>query len=195
MQRAIITVKGRVQKAGYRDLVEDIADKMDVAGTVQNLPDGKSVRIIAEAEKDVLDEFIKLLWAKEDKIIKVTNMNAEYVPPTGEYEFFDIIYDDFQKEGFERIGDAVRYLKRLDAGQNKMLEKQDRMLEKQDVMIEKQDRMLEKQDITIEKLDDTRKDIVSEIREMRGDLKSYLDRRLIKIEDDITEIKARIGLS
>ncbi len=62
-------------------------------------------------------------------------------------------------------------------------------------MLEKQDRMLEKQDVMIEKLDDTRKEIVSEIREMRGDLKSYLDRRLIKIEDDITEIKARIGLS
>ncbi len=121
MHRAVITVKGRVQKAGYRDLVADIADKMDVVGTVQNLPDGKSVRIIAEAEKNVLDEFIKLLWAKEDIIIKVTNMNVEYEPPTGEYEFFDIIYDDFQKEGFERICDAVSYLKRLDEGQTRYL--------------------------------------------------------------------------
>jgi acylphosphatase len=188
MQRAVITVRGRVQKVGYRDMVAEMANKMDITGIVKNLPDGKSVKIIAEAEKDVLDEFIKLLRAKDDPIIKVKNMDAAFEPATGEYEFFDIVYEDFEKEGFERIGEAVMYLKRLDAGQNKMLEKQD-------VMIEKQDRMLEKQDVMIEKQDDTRKEIVGEIREMRGDLRSYLDNRFMRIEYDIAEIKAKISLS
>ncbi len=195
MQRAVITVRGRVQKVGYRDMVAEMANKMDITGIVKNLPDGKSVKIIAEAEKDVLDEFIKLLWAKDDPIIKVKNIDAAFEPATGEYEFFDIVYEDFEKEGFERIGEAVMYLKRLDAGQNKMLEKQDVMIEKQDVMIEKQDKMLEKQDVMIEKLDDNRKEIVSEIREMRGDLRSYLENRFMRIEYDIAEIKAKIGLS
>jgi acylphosphatase len=202
MQRAVITVRGRVQKVGYRDMAAELANKMNITGIVENLPDGKSIKIIAEAKKDVLDEFVKLLWAKDDPVIKVTNIDAAFEPATGEYEFFDIVYEDFEKEGFERIGEAVMYLKRLDAGQNKviekqdvMIEKQDVMIEKQDIMIEKQDRMLEKQDMMIEKLDDTRKEIVSEIREMRGDLRSYLDSRFMRIEYDIAEIKAKIGLS
>jgi acylphosphatase len=56
-------------------------------------------------------------------------------------------------------------------------------------------KMLEKQDVMIGKLDDTRREIVGEIREMRGELRSYLDNRFIKIEYDIAEIKAKIGLS
>jgi acylphosphatase len=65
--------------------------------------------------------------------------------------------------------------------------KQDRMLEKQDQMLEKQDQMLEKQD-------QTRTEISSEIRELRRDLRSYLDEKLLKIENDIFQIKAKIGL-
>ena len=48
---------------------------------------------------------------------------------------FDIVYGDFQQEAFERIGVAAIYLKRLDVGQNKMLDKQDSMLEKQEQTI------------------------------------------------------------
>lgn len=58
----------------------------------------------------------------------------------------------------------------------------------------KQDSMLEKQDSMLEKLDETKKEIVGEIRELRWDLKSYLDEKLIRIESDIAQIKAKIGL-
>ncbi len=195
MQRAIITVKGRVQRVGYRDLVAEIADKMGITGSVQNLPDGKNVEIIAEAEKKVLEEFLKLLWAKEDSIIKVTKIDVEYQPPKSDHEYFEIIYDDFQKEGFERIGDAVVFLKKIHNVQVEMLGKQDQMLGKQDQMLGKQDQMLGKQDIMIEKLDYTGKEIVSEIRDLRGDLKSYMDRRFMRIEDEISEIRMKIGMS
>jgi len=195
MQRAIITVKGRVQRVRYRDFVAEIADKMGITGSVQNLPDGKNVEIIAEAEEKVLEEFLKLLWAKEDSIIKVTKTDVEYQPPRRDHEYFEIIYDDFQKEGFERIGDAVVFLKKIHTGQLEMLGKQDQMLGKQDQMLGKQDQMLEKQDIMVEKLDHTGKEIVSEIRDLRGDLKSYMDRRFMRIEDEISEIRTKIGMS
>lgn len=181
MQRAVIIVRGRVQKVVYRDTIAEIANKMDITGIIENLPDGKSVKIIVEAEKDVLDGFIKLLWVSGDPAIKIKSVDVAFQAATGEYEFFDIVYEDFQKEAFERIGVAAMYLKQLNAGQNKMLEKQDIMLEKQDIIIEK--------------LDDTGKEVAGEIREMREDLRSYLDRRLIRIEDDITKIKAKIDLS
>jgi len=186
MERAVITVRGRIQKVGYRDFVTDLANEQDITGVVENLPDGKSVEIIAEAEKDILDEFIQHLWARDDPIIKVTKIDTAFQPITGEYEFFDITYDDFQKEAFERIGEAAIYLKRLNAGQTMMLEKQDMMLEKQDMM-------LEKQDIVVDKLDETRQDIVREIKETRGDIRSDLNTRFMNIENDIVEIKAKVG--
>lgn len=58
----------------------------------------------------------------------------------------------------------------------------------------KQDRMLEKQDRMLEKLDETKNEIVGEIRELRWDLKSYLDEKLMRIESDIAQIKAKIGI-
>lgn len=128
MQRAVITVRGRVQKVGYRDFATEIADTMDITGIAENLPDGKSVRIVAEAEKNVLDEYIELLWAKEDPMIRVLDINVAFEPATGEYGFFDIVYGDFQQEAFERIGVAAIYLKRLDVGQNKILEKQEQTI-------------------------------------------------------------------
>jgi len=100
--------------------------------------------------------------------------------------------------------------------QDQMIEKQDQMLGKQDQMIEKQDLMLEKQDRIIDKLEDVGRNvvgeirsstdaIVSEIRESRergsvelrdshADLKSYLDVRLGKMDEDISRIKAKIGM-
>lgn len=51
-----------------------------------------------------------------------------------------------------------------------------------------------KQDKMLEKLDETKTEIVGEIRELRWDLKSYLDEKLIHIEGDIAQIKAKIGL-
>ena len=181
MQRAVITARGRIQKVGYRDVVAEIANNMDITGIVENLPDRKSVRIIAEANQDVLEEFIQLLWLKDEPIIKVINLDTTFQPPTGEYEFFDITYEDFQKEAFERIGEAALYLKRLDTGQKKMLDKQDQMLDKQDT--------------TIEKIDETGTGVISEIKGMRNDLKSYMDQKFMKIEYDISQIKEKIGLN
>jgi acylphosphatase len=77
---------------------------------------------------------------------------------------------------------------------------------------QKQDKMLEKQDGTIAKLEETRSDVVHEIRassdevvskldENReaivaeiGDQKITLDNRLKRIEDDISKLKAKVGI-
>ena len=83
MYRAVIMVRGRIQKVGYRDEVTEIANKMDITGTVENLPDGKNVKIIAEAEKDILEKFIQLLWITADPLIKVINIDTSFHPPTG----------------------------------------------------------------------------------------------------------------
>ena len=65
MIRAKIVAEGDVQKAGYRDIVEDIAVKLGVKGFVENLRD-KTVCIVCEAEKKVIDRFVDAIKIKND---------------------------------------------------------------------------------------------------------------------------------
>ncbi len=51
-----LTVTGRVQGVGFRWYVKHLAQDMGVRGYVRNLPDS-SVRIIAQAEQDILERF------------------------------------------------------------------------------------------------------------------------------------------
>ena len=57
---AEVIVKGAVQKAGYRDYVQEKARSLNVKGYVESLRDG-SVRIVCEADEDTLKDFIKLM--------------------------------------------------------------------------------------------------------------------------------------
>lgn len=59
MQRHVnVKIYGRVQGIFYRATAKEEADKLNIKGFVQNMPDG-SVYIEAEGEKDQLDKFIK----------------------------------------------------------------------------------------------------------------------------------------
>ncbi|MBS7651615.1 acylphosphatase [Candidatus Bathyarchaeota archaeon] len=88
--------------------------------------------------------------------------------------------------------------------QDQSLNKQDQMLKKQDEMIGKQDEMIGKQDEMIGKQDEMlggqysllkkQDEIIIEIRALRGDLRSFMEERLDRIERDIAIIKAKIGL-
>ena len=121
-------MRGRVQKVGYRDTVAEIANGLDIGGIAKNLSDG-TVRIIAEAEKETLENFIALIRPKDDPLIKVTGIDVKFEPATNEFEYFDIEYEDFNIEAFERIGTAATYLKRIDKKQDQMLETQEETIE------------------------------------------------------------------
>jgi len=56
MQRLDLRVEGEVQGVGYRDFVSTAARTLGVNGWVRNEDDG-TVRIVAEATPDALDEF------------------------------------------------------------------------------------------------------------------------------------------
>ncbi|MDJ0270114.1 MAG: hypothetical protein NXY59_06170, partial [Aigarchaeota archaeon] len=109
--------------------------------------------------------------------IKVENIETSYSKPTGEFRVFQIITGDLAQEMVEGFSTGAAYFE-------VMFQKQDQLLAKQDQMLSKQDEMLTKQDGTL-----------NEIRGIRQDLRSLLDERLARIERDIAEIKARIGLS
>jgi len=182
MKRVAITAKGRVQKVGYRDEVEEIARKLNVTGTVENVKP-YDVRIVAEGEDEHIDVFIKRI--KINKFpIDVENVEVNFDDDfTGEFDYFEIKRGEWGEEIAERLDTAGKLLyKSVELGGEsveigkKMLEKQDSMLEKQDSMLGKQDSMLEKQDETIgavrevsERIDRGKEDIVTEIGS-RGDI-------------------------
>ena len=228
MKRAIIIAKGKVQKVGYRDFVQDIARELGITGDVENLEDG-TVKIVCEGEEPKIAGFIRNINVKKD-FIHVSEASVNYEEPTGEFKVFKIKYGDVPEELGDRIGAALLYLgatnQKIDAGreenkqgfgmlgrkidegreENKqgfgmLAGKMDMMLEKQDRMLEKQDMMLEKQDNTIgairevsEKIDCGKEDIVTEVKSLREDLRSYMENKFAKIEYEIAGIKAKVGM-
>lgn len=105
--KAEIIVKGAVQKAGYRDYVQEKARSLNVKGYVENLRDG-SIRIVCEADEDTLKNFIKLINIKQDLIAVEKIETAKTQPATGEYEYFDIKYGPMEEEIGERMVAAVK---------------------------------------------------------------------------------------
>jgi acylphosphatase len=210
MKRALLIAKGKVQKVGYRDFVQDSARELGITGYVENLEDG-NVQVVCEGKEELINEFIKGIKVKKD-FIDVVETSVEYEESTGEFKLFKIKYGDVPEELGDRLGAALLYLdatnQKIDAGreENKqgfgtLAGKMDMMLEKQDMMLEKQDMMLEKQDETItaigevsEKIDRGKEEIATEIRSLREDLRSYMENKFARIEQEIEGIKAKIGM-
>jgi len=109
--KASITVKGEVQRAGYRYQVQDIARRIGITGLVRNQPDG-TVQIIAEGEEDKIKDFIRKIKIKEPPI-KVEQIETQYTKPTGEYAAFIIQYGEPPEEIGEGSGTGSKYLNLL----------------------------------------------------------------------------------
>ncbi len=185
MKRATLYIAGKVQSAGYRARVIEIAKVLGVKGSIQNLLDGR-VKIIAEGEEADLERFIQAVNIK-NTLINVTDIEKEYSTPTGEYEDFYKLVSEGETD--ERLDTAANLLKELinvtKNGFGSLGEKQDIMIEKQDITIE------EIKDIS-HKIDLSREGITSEIRGLRSDFSSLRDERISSIEHDLAEIKARV---
>jgi len=149
--KAVIIVRGEVQRVGYRDVVERAARKMKLTGIVGNVKP-YDVKIVCEGNKTSIDFFIKLIDIKEHPIV-VEELEVSFEDATGDFDYFEITRGDMTEELGERLDIANDKMKQMIGKQDVMIEKQDVMIEKQDVMIEKQDVMIEKQDVMIEKQD------------------------------------------
>ena len=118
MKRANIIAKGKVQKVGYRDFVQDSARELDITGYVENLEDG-TVKIVCEGEEPKIEEFIGDIKIKKD-FTDVSETSVKYEAPTGEFKLFKIKYGDVPEELGDRLGAALLYLgatnQNVDAG-------------------------------------------------------------------------------
>lgn len=80
---------GRVQGVGFRFTTESIANGLDIVGWVKNLADGK-VEVMAEAEEDVLKEFLKRVFDYFSSYISDTDI--KWNKAIGKFEDFGIKY-------------------------------------------------------------------------------------------------------
>ena len=198
MKRAIIIVKGRVQRVGYRDLVADWAMDLGVVGFVENQPDG-TVKIVAEGEEERLEEFIRKAQPEDDPLIRIAQVDVGYEKATGEFELFKIKRGSSEEETAERLDTAAKSLKvlikttammnenlgnKIDASREGNKQGFATLTEKQDQMLGKQGQMIEKQDQTISII----KSGVEETRDFRTEISD----NFITLREDYGKISENI---
>jgi acylphosphatase len=111
-KRAEIIIYGRVQKAGFRDFIDEIAFNLNLNGHVKNLDDG-TVQIICEGEEDSIKELLEKINITQYPI-RVENIDVVYKKSTDEYRTFEIIREeDLTTATYERMDTAVRYMREM----------------------------------------------------------------------------------
>jgi len=179
MERFRITVKGDVQRVGYRDRVQKIARIHNISGWVQNTK-GYDVDIIAEGSKENLQRF-KTDIQISDGPIHVESIEITHDPYVGEFEFFEIRRGHPDEEMGERFDAAIHYLIRIDKNSQRSVEIGESMLKKQDKMLDKQDTVIALQ-----------KETIHEIKEMKHEVVHTLESRYVTIEHQLNEIRVAL---
>ena len=216
-KRGEIILKGRVQKAGFRDYIDEVAFNLNLRGWVKNLDDG-TVKVVCEGSSKDIEKFVDKIKIHEYPI-RVEDAKVEYLPSTDEFNDFTIIReDDIVYATYERMDAAGRYMREMNHNlsskldvmidkqdssltkQDSMLEKTDSMLEKQDSMLVKTDGMLKKQDGMLQKQDALQTTVEGgflgvkeEIRLQRDDFRELFMHEVTELRSEITEIKATLA--
>ncbi|MGD8353084.1 MAG: acylphosphatase [Pseudomonadota bacterium] len=90
IKRAVLIVSGRVQGVFYRDSTMRKARELNLAGNVQNQPDG-TVRIEAQGPPEALKNLIR--WAYDGPpAAVVTEVKVSYSPPLPALAGFEVRY-------------------------------------------------------------------------------------------------------
>ena len=136
--------------------------------------------------EDTLNTFLGAIRIK-NTLIDVDGTDVEYADATGDF-------DDFCKlvgggETDERLDKATEYLKKLiDVNENGFAAVTSEMREMRTEMRTGFENLGTKMDVMLEKQSET----TEEIRGLREDMKSYMDRKFGEIEDDLSMIKSAL---
>ncbi len=207
MARRLLIRGPRVTEVGYRLFLFQRATALGLTGFYARNLDG-ALEVLVDGPEPALEEFVRLAREERPPAAEVRSVEVgEYSGPVPDVESF---YRAFSLEqlvkivqaGVQMLGKQDLMLGKMDQmleKQDLMLEKQDQMLGKQDLMLGKMDQMLEKQDLLITEVRSAKEELKKEMREgfdrLRSDLRSLLDERLRRIEEDLALIKARLGMS
>jgi acylphosphatase len=221
MQRLTAYVSGKVQKTGYRARVVTIAQNSRLKGYVQNLVDGR-VKVVAEGETIDLETLLRSLDIK-NTLIHVVDIKKEYSSASGEFEgFFKVVSGGGETDqrldvAAERLTELVtvnrEILMELKANRQELKETRGDIRDSSDAIVseirssrdaivgevsESRDAIVSEikssKDAIVGEVSDARDSIVDEIGVLRADLKESVQDRLMRIESDVAQIKAKIGL-
>src|SRR3989337_1716794 len=80
-------VRGRVQGVGFREYVLNRARFLAVSGYVRNLPDGRSLEVVAEGSRSELEQLLSYL-REGPRLARVDTIESDWGEPTGAYDGF-----------------------------------------------------------------------------------------------------------
>jgi len=127
---AVVTVKGEVQRVGYRDYVAKIARKLAVTGYAQNVKP-YDVRIIASGKKKDVQEFLRAIEVQNPPI-NVESVETKFRKSGKKYKYFEIKRGNMTEELSERIDVAGSVMYEIRDLQKESLRKQDETINQLD---------------------------------------------------------------
>jgi acylphosphatase len=83
--------RGHVQGVNFREYVMTRARFLGLAGYVRNLPDGRSVEVVAEGPRPDLDQLLDHL-REGPRMSRVDAVDVEWGEPSGDHEHFGVAY-------------------------------------------------------------------------------------------------------
>jgi acylphosphatase len=83
-------VRGRVQGVGFRDFVWRRARFLGLVGYVRNLPDGRSVEVVAEGQRDDLEQLLEFLRSGPPAA-RVEQVDVEWGEASDRFQRFVIL--------------------------------------------------------------------------------------------------------
>ena len=187
-KQAVIIIQGRVQKAGFKDFIDEVAFNLALNGNVKNLDDG-TVRVICEGEETNIKELLEKINIKQYPI-SVEKIDVTYKSPTRTFKTFEIIRDeDLATATYDRMDAAARYMREMNTN---LSQKIDGLGNKIDGLGATLGDKIDGLGATLgDKIDLNREEITGEIHSLRDDLKSHFDERLTKMESELAGIKTR----
>lgn len=214
-------ISGKVQKTGFRARVVSIARDFGLSGYVQNLDDGR-VRVVAEGEYYDLESLLAAINIK-NTLIQVADIQKEYSTATNDFQgFFKVVSGSGETD--QRIDQAAELLKELiSVNKDVLVEiKATREELKREIratrdeikctreelkgeikatrddlkaeIVGVKDQVKSSGDLLAERIDSSREEISHGIYNIRTDLRDDLKDRLIKIESDVSQLKAKTGI-
>jgi len=102
MKALAISVRGRVQRVGFRRYVLDIAQELGLSGWIVNKPDG-SVEIFVQGDGKVIDRFIETIKSPP-KPVKIKEFKVYEASVDRELKYFSIKPGELWEEFNEGLG-------------------------------------------------------------------------------------------
>lgn len=93
-KRLTCYISGLVQGVMFRDFAKREAEKMDLTGTAENLPDGR-VLVVAEGDEAALQKFPEVLRRKISDTLptaRVDDVEEHWDDAAGKFSDFRILY-------------------------------------------------------------------------------------------------------